>query len=150
MSKDFYEEKEKEFADVNRSFTFAGVHFEIKAVMPGDAMADLAMIGDPNSGEHVYDILVSIVRRTLKPEYRPLWNDLLVQERDVPITLDVLTSLVRSLVQEENALVEERTGRPTQPPSPSGGSARNGETSSTVGSASKEARATTSSPSVPV
>lgn len=149
--KDFYAEKQKEFADVQRNFTFAGVTFEIKPVMPGDAMADLAILGTPNAGgEHLYDTLVHIIRRSLKPDYRKRWDDLLVEERDVPITVDVLTELVNALVEEENALVEERTGRPTRPPSLSGTSGRNGETSTTGDSASREELASIRSPSAPV
>jgi hypothetical protein len=146
---DFYAAKAEELAGIERSFTFAGVEFRIKPVMPADAAADLAEIQMDRLADNYYDTIVSIVRRSLRPEYRSRWDDLLAAEREVPITLEVLAQLVAELSNEEARMLEERTGRPTQPSSPSGSTGENGSTKSTDVSESREEVASMVSRSVP-
>ncbi len=148
--KDFYEARAKEFAEIDRGFTFAGVEFKLKPVMPADVQGDLHMLGHMDDfTDNLYDHMVGIVRRTLRPEYRATWDQVLAQEREVPITLQMLSELVGAISEEDQALVAEETGRPTQPPSPSGVTASSASTRSTGNSDSKERAGSATSRSVP-
>ncbi len=128
---DFYDAVADELDGIDRSFTFAGVEFKIKPVAPADVSADIAEIQLDRLTDNYYDAIVSIVRRYLRPEYRKRWDDFLAAEREIPITLDMLSNLVAHLVNEETAILEERVGRPTQPPSPSGNTGGSTTTKST-------------------
>ncbi len=151
MEEDFYEAQRVQFEGIERSFVFAGVEFGIKPVLPADVEADLIHLNSEKFDENAFDFGVHMIRRTLRPEFRARWDALLVEEREQPITLKMIYSVIGQIAKNNQSLVEAETGRPTQPPSPSGNTGGSISTKSTDDSDSPEpAKASAPFRSVPV
>lgn len=136
MSKD-YDAKARELEGTTREFTLRGRTFRAKPTMPGDAFDDLADLqsGKPSTNR-IYGLLASIIRRTLVPDSREAWDELIAADLDVPIETMILAEIADDLVTGE-------TGRPPQPLTPSTSSRVSGGISSTEGSDSQAAPVST-------
>lgn len=129
-----YDEDVAKYEGVTRTFTLRGVEFTAKPTMPADAVSDLAFLGTGKFEGSLYVLLTGIIRRTLVVASREAWDDLITADLDVPISLDTYSKIA-------NELVEDATGRPTQPPSPSGATGGTTGTPSTDGFGSPEVAA---------
>lgn len=127
-------------------FSLRGVAFKAKPRMtPQDFGAWLKFVSDLGKGELTGDpflIVSEMIERTLLPECRERWRELLAQDVDVPIRFG-------TLIEIGDAISENAADRPTTPPSPSGNSDTNGVTRSTDDSVTRAPAASTLSPPTP-
>lgn len=106
---------------------------------PKMAAPDWGIMSDIYSGTFEGDTFVATsraIRNSLIPEERPRWDALWAGQADalVPISME-------EVFQVANKLLEDSTGRPTQPPSHSGNGGTPTTTPSTAGSGLPEERA---------
>jgi hypothetical protein len=112
---------------VTRKFTLRGVEFTAKPTMPGDHLSALADVQSGSTTGATFTIITAAIRATLVETSRPAWDELLLTEQSVPINL-------RTLMAIADDLVEDATGRPPTPRSPSGTTDESDSTRSTDGS----------------
>ena len=131
MTKD-YDDEVRKLEGLTREFTLRGVLFVAKPTMPGEHLSRLADMQTGANSSRSYETCTDAIRATLLEEYREQWDELLAKEFDVPISLSTLMKIA-------DDLVEEATGRPPTPRTPSGSTAENGSTKSTDASDSTAA-----------
>lgn len=124
-----YDEQRRSLEGVERTFRLGGIEFRAAPAMPAEALSDLADLQSGTKTDQAFKTVTGVIRRTLKPESRTDWDELLQRDLDVPIDLGVLLEVA-------DDLVTATTGRPTQPPSRSGNTDESTSTRSTDGSGS--------------
>lgn len=127
-----------------RTVTVQGRQFHAMTAMPAEAFSDFGdLLLDMASGTFAraaYARVTDIIRRSLKPDARDAWDAFLEEDRDPPIA-------IADLIEAADQLSASATGRPSQPPTPSGNGDERTETASTVISGSPAEAASTISPS---
>ena len=130
MGKD-YDVQRRALVGQRRTFTLGGIEFTAKPVMDAEAVSDLADLQSGKTDEQLFLVTTGIIRRTLVSECREDFDTLMAADLDEPISFGLLIEIA-------NDLVEDTTGRPTEPPSRSGRTGGSITVPSTGNSASKE------------
>ena len=125
MMKNYDTEREK-LDGIVREFTLGGVTFQAMAAMPGEALSDLADVQKNPEKEGSWGIVAEAIRRTLLPDQREGWDEVLAKDLNPPITFALLMRVAGDLL-------EEATGRPPVPATSSGNTDVNTPTRSTDG-----------------
>lgn len=143
---DFYENDLKENEGKTRTFTFCGEQFVAKPIMSAEdvsTLTDIGLDGNENtSSREMFPQINAVIRRTLVPDSRTLWDQVIAVDRPIPISMLSLSRVASWLLVEE-------AGRPTEPLPSSGTSDGSGSTTSTEGSDSKADPVSATSRSVP-
>jgi hypothetical protein len=129
-----------------REITVNGRTFQAMTAMPAEAFSDFGDLvmdmGEGTFARKAFHRLTDIIRRSLKPDERDRWDKFIEEDLDPPIDIDML-------MKTADGLTAAATGRPSQPPTPSGNGEASRPTGSTDVSGSQAEAATTSSPSAP-
>lgn len=123
-----------------RKLSLRDYEFEFKPTMSAKDFGTAASAQEMKG--NLFENISSVVRNTLIASERQRWDELWEMDLDEPITFKELDDFVGQLIASE-------ADRPTQPPSPSGSTAKTTVPSSTENSTSPAAQGTTLSPSLP-
>lgn len=119
-----------------RQFVLRDWEFTFKPTMSAKDFGALASAQE--SARDLFEVYSSVIRNTLVADERKRWDELWEQDMDVPVSFPELDAFVSKLVEAESS-------RPTQPPSPSGSTAKSTTQNSTAGSDLQEVLGSTPS-----